>query len=72
MLDIAMPDMTVAELRTELRRHGHDIPVVFITAHRDESIRPLLDGRDAVACLFKPISEAALVEALDRVFSKLI
>ncbi|MBZ9735743.1 response regulator [Mesorhizobium sp. CA9] len=41
ILDIAMPDMTGPELRTELRRHCHDISVVFITAHRDESIRPL-------------------------------
>src|SRR4051812_14028344 len=32
ILDIAMPGMTGPELRTELKRRGYDIPVVFITA----------------------------------------
>lgn len=65
ILDIAMPGMTGPELRTELKRRGYQIPVVFITAHRDESARPLLLGQGAVECLFKPFSEAALVSALD-------
>ncbi len=65
ILDVAMPSMSGPELSTELRRRGYRIPVVFITAHRDESVRPLLLGQGAVECLFKPFSEAALVGALD-------
>ena len=43
----------------------HEIPIVFITAHADEQVRPRLLGRGAVGCLFKPFSEAALLEALN-------
>jgi FixJ family two-component response regulator len=65
ILDVAMPGMTGPELSSELKRRGYKIPVVFITAHRDESVRPLLLGQGAVECLYKPFSEAALVGALD-------
>jgi FixJ family two-component response regulator len=40
------------------------IPVVFITAHGDETMRPRLLASGAVDCLFKPFSEAALVAAI--------
>jgi len=38
---------------------------VFITATGDETVRPLVLERGAVECLFKPFSEAALLEALN-------
>jgi FixJ family two-component response regulator len=65
VLDIAMPGMSGPELRRELARRGHDIPVVFITAHRDETVRPRLLAQGAVACLFKPFSDTALLGALN-------
>lgn len=64
VLDVAMPNMSGPELAMELTRRGHDIPVVFITAHRDYSVPPLLPGREAVQTLLKPFSEEALVGAL--------
>ena len=65
ILDIAMPGMTGPDLQLELARRCEDIPIVFITAHRDEAVRPRLMERGAVECLFKPFSESALREALD-------
>jgi len=65
ILDVAMPRMTGPELLRELTARGQDIPIVFITAYRDETIRPRLLAQGAVECLFKPFSEAALREALD-------
>lgn len=65
ILDVAMPGMTGPELQRELTLRRQRIPIVFITAHRDEIIRPRLLERGAVECLFKPFSEAALREALD-------
>jgi len=62
--DIAMPGMTGPELQLELRRRRQEIPTVFITAHRDLTVRPRLLAQGAVECLFKPFSEAALVAAL--------
>ena len=64
ILDIAMPGMSGPDLRQELRRRQREIPVVFITAQSDETIRPRLLAQGAVECLFKPFSEAALLDAL--------
>jgi len=65
ILDIAMPGMTGLDLQRELKLRRQDIPIVFITARRDETVRPLLLEQGAVECLFKPFSERALVEALN-------
>jgi FixJ family two-component response regulator len=65
LLDLAMPGMSGLELQQELIRRNWDIPVVFITAGEDESIRPRLISEGAVECLFKPFSEAALLDALN-------
>ena len=65
ILDVAMPGMSGPELQAELSRRRHPIPTVFITAHQDENIRPRLLAAGAVACLFKPFSETALLAALN-------
>ena len=64
LLDIAMPGMSGPELQQELTRRRQKIPIVFITAHGDSTVRPRLLARGAVACLFKPFSEAALLDAV--------
>jgi FixJ family two-component response regulator len=68
ILDIAMPGMTGPELQRELTLRRQKIPIVFITAHRDETDRPRLLELGAVECLFKPFSETALLEALNVAF----
>lgn len=65
VLDIAMPGMSGPELQRELKRRRQDIPIVFITAYGDETVRPRLLAEGAVECLFKPFSEAALLTALN-------
>ena len=65
ILDIAMPGMSGPDLQHELTRRRQEIPIVFITAHRDETVRPRVLAQGAVECLFKPFTEAALLEALD-------
>jgi FixJ family two-component response regulator len=64
ILDIAMPGMTGPDLQRELKHRRQDIPIVFITAHRDETIRPRVLQSGAVECLFKPFSDTALLAAL--------
>ena len=64
LLDIAMPGMSGPELQRELTRRRHEIPIVFITAQCDETVRPRVLAQGAVACLCKPFSETALLEAL--------
>jgi FixJ family two-component response regulator len=65
ILDIAMPGMSGPELQDELARRGYTIPIVFITAHQDESIRTRMLASGAVDCLFKPFSDVALRDAVD-------
>jgi len=65
ILDIAMPGMSGPELQQELTIRQRRIPIIFITAQRDETLRPRLLKLGAIACLLKPFSEAELVQALD-------
>jgi FixJ family two-component response regulator len=65
LLDIAMPGMTGPSLQQELKLRRQDIPIIFITAHRDEALRSRMLEQGAVECLFKPFSDTALLLALN-------
>ena len=65
ILDVAMPGMSGPDLQEELIRRQQEIPIVFITANGDKTVRPRLLAQGAVECLFKPFSEAALLDALN-------
>jgi len=64
ILDIAMPGMSGPELQDELTRREMKIPVIFITAQKDEAVRSRMLARGAVDCLFKPFSDTSLQRAL--------
>jgi FixJ family two-component response regulator len=66
LLDVGMPEMSGPELFRELRRRNVKIPVVFITARRDEAARSQLLDHGAVECLFKPFDDKALSRALNK------
>jgi FixJ family two-component response regulator len=65
LLDVAMPGMTGPDLQRELTMRREVIPIVFITAHRDETVRPRLLAQGAVECLFKPFTDTDLLAALN-------
>ena len=65
ILDIAMPGMSGPDLQRELRLRRHDIPIVFITAQIDETVRPRMLAQGAVACLLKPFTDTVLLDALN-------
>jgi FixJ family two-component response regulator len=64
ILDVGLPGMSGPDLQQELGRRGLRIPIVFITAQGDKSLRPRLIDRGAAACLFKPFSDTALIDAV--------
>jgi FixJ family two-component response regulator len=70
VLDIGLPGMSGPDLQQELIRRGNAIPIVFITAQRDTSLRPRLLARGAVACLLKPFTDDALLEAINTALEK--
>ena len=65
VLDIAMAGMSGLDLQQELRRRGKEIPVIFITAQKDETIREQALKEGAVSVLYKPFTDTALLEALN-------
>jgi len=65
ILDIAMPGMSGPDLQQELANRRQTIPIVFITASGDKTIRSRLLAQGAAECLFKPFSETALLDALN-------
>jgi FixJ family two-component response regulator len=65
ILDLSMPGMSGPDLQRELALRPQQIPIVFITAHEDETMRRRLVQQGAADCLFKPFSDIALRNALD-------
>jgi FixJ family two-component response regulator len=67
ILDIAMPGMSGIDLQRELKLRGQVIPIVFITAQTDQTVRSYVLDQGAVECLFKPFSDADLLKAVKTV-----
>jgi FixJ family two-component response regulator len=68
ILDVTMPEMSGPDLQRELKLRHQEIPIVFITAHRDDAVRALMIKQGAVDCLFKPFSEKELLDAIQLAF----
>jgi FixJ family two-component response regulator len=64
VLDVAMPGMSGPDLQQELGRLGHQVPIIFITAHGHATLRLQLMAQGAVECLFKPFSDTDLLAAI--------
>jgi FixJ family two-component response regulator len=65
ILDVRMPGMSGLELQRQLAVSNSDLPIIFITAHEDEDQRKQALEAGAVAFLYKPLFEEALLDAID-------
>jgi FixJ family two-component response regulator len=65
ILDVAMPGLNGLDLQQELRRRRESIPIIFITAQKDDASRERAFVQGAVQVLDKPFSDTALLEALN-------
>ena len=65
ILDVTMPGMTGPDLQRELSRRRREIPIIFITASPDKTVRTRVLEQGAVECLFKPFSDTALLDAVN-------
>ena len=70
ILDVAMRGMSGTDLQRELKLRCQEIPIIFITAHRDERVRLRVLELGAVECLFKPFSDTALLNALNAALGR--
>lgn len=66
VLDIVMPGMSGLDLQKELKSRGYKIPIIFITAQKDENVRKRALEQGAVDILLKPFSDTELREALNK------
>jgi FixJ family two-component response regulator len=69
ILDVCMPGMGGIELQRQLVAGRHEVPVIFITAHEDESMRAQAIRGGAEAFLIKPFSEESLLGAIHAALS---
>jgi FixJ family two-component response regulator len=61
ILDVAMPEMSGLEVQQQLAARGLQIPIVFVTAHRDDELGQHAAAAGALAVLRKPVDHEELV-----------
>jgi FixJ family two-component response regulator len=66
ILDVHLPGLSGLELQERLKAEGRVIPVVFITAYREDQVRQQALAAGAIAFLEKPFAEQQLLDALDQ------
>jgi FixJ family two-component response regulator len=63
--DLQMPGLSGVELQRRLIAGGHHMPIIFITAFPEESVRARAMEAGAVCFMSKPYSEDRLIGCLD-------
>jgi FixJ family two-component response regulator len=63
--DVHMPGMSGIELQNLLKTQGHRLPIIFITAFPEESVRAQALEAGAACFLSKPFDARTLIECLD-------
>jgi FixJ family two-component response regulator len=71
ILDVRMPGMSGLELQRRLASSHPGMPVIFVTAHGDEELRSRALKSGAVDFLFKPFSEEALLNAVQKAVGRM-
>jgi FixJ family two-component response regulator len=69
ILDVRMPGMSGLDLQRQMVANNSRIPIVFITSHGDDNARIRALEAGAVAFLYKPFREEALLKAIDSALS---
>src|SRR5215470_17879779 len=64
ILDVRMPGMNGLELQRRLAASHRESPVIFITAHGEETTRSQALKNGAVDYLLKPFREEAVLQAI--------
>jgi FixJ family two-component response regulator len=65
-LDVRLPGMSGIELQKQLTGASRRLPIIFITAHGDDSLRDSLMRAGATAFLYKPVRSDTLLKEIRR------
>ena len=64
ILDVRMPGMSGLRLQSRLASEGRGIPIIFITAYEDASLRRQATQAGGVALLTKPFNDEQLLQTI--------
>ncbi len=70
ILDVRLPGMSGVELQQHLSSEGCPIPIIFVTAHGDDSLHQLLIEAGASAFLNKPVRSDRLLREIDAAMTR--
>jgi FixJ family two-component response regulator len=72
VIDVRMPGVSGLDLQRRLAASGSTVPIIFITAHRDDQARTLAHQAGAVAYLEKPVDGDVLLAAIGACLNRQI
>jgi FixJ family two-component response regulator len=70
LLDVRMPGPSGLDLQRLLKAAGHDIPVIFVTAHADVPLTVRAMKAGAIEVLTKPFDDQSLLDAVQQALEK--
>jgi FixJ family two-component response regulator len=70
ILDVRLPGISGIELQKRLGEAGSQVPIVFVTAHGDASLRDLVMKAGAAAFLNKPVRSETLLHEIHAAIEK--
>jgi FixJ family two-component response regulator len=70
ILDVRLPGMSGIELQRRLTDADDPLPVIFVTAHGDASVRDLVMQAGGVGFLNKPVRSDALLKEIRAALEK--
>ena len=68
--DVRLPGMSGVELQSRLILDGHCMPIIFVTAFPEETIRARVLAHGALGYLSKPLQEQSLIECLEQALKR--
>ena len=70
LLDVRLPGMSGIELQRRLLDTNRSLPIIFVTAHGDASVRDLVMKAGATGFLNKPVRSDALLKEIHAAIEK--
>ena len=70
ILDVRLPGMSGIDLQRRLAESNRRLPIIFVTAHGDASLRDSLMRAGAAAFLYKPVRSDALLKEIQTALER--
>jgi FixJ family two-component response regulator len=70
ILDVRLPGMSGIELQRKLCEAGDAVPIIFVTAHGDASLRDVVMSAGAAGFLNKPVRSDTLLKEIHAALDK--